>query len=440
MTSLQLLALLPTLIAAVTQPQHFGLFGDLHLARPGGAPRHTVLLISDQDGWRDPEENLAAALAGSGALVVGIALPAYEKSLVEIKDKCSFPAGHVEEMAHWIERRENFADYDVPLLVGRGAGANAAYAIAAQAPSGTFAGLVTLGWRFHHRFATAFCPGDVGAMTAADPAGGFRTVPVARLTSPWLPLPFAGPFDGVVRASMPDGATSAELAARLARWQRHASPAAAMLSDDVADLPLTEIEPQAPFANRVAIILTGDGGWAGLDKGVAEVLSQQGVRVVGMSSLKFFWRTRKPEEAADAVARIVGHYVAAVPKARFVLIGYSFGASLAPIVVNRLPDAARAKFDAQFMISPDSEAVFEIKVGDWFGSVHHEGAIPIAPELARSAVPAFCVHGTEEEDTICPALAAQRVTDLSLPGGHHFDGDYGALGRLVVEHLPKPGR
>lgn len=432
-----LFSALLSLAATATQLQHFGLFGDVHLTRPEAAPHRAVLLISDHDGWHEAEENLATALARAGALVIGIDLAAYERSLAQIKGKCAFPAGHVEEMAHWVERHENLTDYDVPLLVGRGAGANVAYAIAAQAPSGTFAGLITLGWRFHHHFAKDFCPGDMGAMTVADPTGGFRTVPVARLDVPWLPLLFAGPYDGAIPALSPGVVTGESLSVRLDRWQRQEMPVVAVQSNDIADLPLTEVEPEAPIANRIAIMLTGDGGWAGLDKGVAEELSQRGMRVVGLSSLKFFWRTRTPEEIAAAVARIVSHYSGAVPQARFVLIGYSFGASLTPIVVNRLPEAVRAKIDVQFMISPDSEAVFEIKVGDWFGGVHHEGSIPITPELARSVIPAFCVYGADEEGTICPSLGTQHVTNLSLPGGHHFDGDYGALGRLIVAHLPR---
>jgi type IV secretory pathway VirJ component len=132
---------------------------------------------------------------------------------------------------------------------------------------------------------------------------------------------------------------------------------------------------------------------------------------------------------------VIGHYTAGKPAARVALVGYSFGASLVPVVFNRLPDAAREAIDLQFMISPDDEAVFEIKVGDWFGGAHHDGALPIAPELHRSPVPAFCLHGVDEDDSVCPRLATP-VQSLQLPGGHHYDGDYAALGRLLLQHWP----
>jgi type IV secretory pathway VirJ component len=161
--------------------------------------------------------------------------------------------------------------------------------------------------------------------------------------------------------------------------------------------------------------------------------------VVGLSSVKYFWQTRKPEQAADALTRIIGHYGAARPLADFVVIGYSFGAALSPVLINRLPDAARARIGAQVLISPDPEAVFEIHVGDWFGSTKHEGAIPILSEVAKTKVPVVCVHGADEgADSFCTKLAGMpNVRQLELPGGHHYQGDYDKLGASIYAALPK---
>ena len=145
---------------------------------------------------------------------------------------------------------------------------------------------------------------------------------------------------------------------------------------------MTDIPPTKGDAHRIAIIITGDGGWAGLDRGVADALNADGVRVIGFSTLKFFWHKQTPDAAAEAIARVIAHYGKADPRARFVLIGYSFGASLVPVVANRLPDEARERVDGGVLISPDDEAVFEIHVGDWFGSTHHDEAMPIGPEMA----------------------------------------------------------
>jgi len=446
--------LLPDAAQAATIPIHYGLFGDVHVASPTGEAKRTAILISDKDGWSARSEALAAALADGGALVFGIDYPVYEKEMESIKnDACHFPSAHIQEMSDWMQKNQKVKNFAYPVLVGDGAGAAFAYAVDAQAPKGTFSGLVTLGWDFGARFPKPFCKGDAGEMSAPDRKDRYRIVPVAQLPNRWLPLPFAidAHVDGALSTlhalsnfplpqssrGNPRADASVELT-RAVAWLTMPTETAKPLPGDVADLPLVEVPAQGAFAERIAIMLTGDGGWAGLDVAVADRFAKRGIQVVGLNTLKFFWQTRTPAEAADAVARVIGHYGNEHPNADFVVIGYSFGASLAPVVVNRLPDAACARVAAQVLISPDDEAVFEIHVGDWFGSTHHDGAIPIAPEIANTKVPVICVHGADEgADSFCATLAGKpNVTDVSLPGGHHYDGDYDALGERIAASLP----
>lgn len=433
--------------SAATTPVHFGLFGDVHTAVPVGELKRNVVLVSDKDGWSARDETLADALAGDGALVFGIDLPAYLKQMLSIDDKCSFPAAHFEEMVHWMQRQQKLDKFIYPLLLGDGAGATFAYAVDAQAPAGTYAGLITLGWDASLRLPKPICHGDAGNMTAAD-ANGFRIVAVRKLANPWLPQPFAPGSRRVgLLDKLPERAKSwltpaqTDAAVELVdsvRWlTTHVESAAPPLPSDVADLPLVEVPAQGEFAQRIAIILTGDGGWAGLDIAVADQLAKRGIAVVGLNTLKFFWQTRKPGEAADALTRIIGHYGAQHPQADFVVLGYSFGAALSPVVVNRVPDAARARIAAQVLISPDPEAVFEIHVGDWFGSTKHEGAIPILAEIGKTKVPVICVHGLDEDDSFCKSLVGKpNVRELVLPGGHHYNGDYDKLGAGIAGVLP----
>lgn len=428
----------------------YGLFGTLHLSRPAAPATHMVLLFSDADGWSPRDDALGAAIAQRGALVVGIDTRAYLARMEAIKkDKCSYPAGHVEEVAHWIARHEGIAEYSAPLVIGDGAGATFAYAMTAQAPAGTFEGIVSLGWNAALRFPRAICAGDAGAMTAADGAT-FRVVPATKMPLVWWPRPFApgARIDGVGakfavawRAAgliwppfASRGAVN-DIGLAYAQWRARQDASAPALPDDVADLPLNELAPTAADTHRIAILVTGDGGWAGLDRGVADALAAQGMRVIGFSTLKFFWHTQTPQASADAIARVMAHYGKDDPNARFVLVGYSFGASLVPVVLNRLPDELRRRTDAGVMISPDYEAVFEIHVGDWFGSTHHDGALPLGPEIAKSATPLVCVHGADEDDSFCNKPQPANVRVVDLPGGHHYDGDYAALGALIARSV-----
>src|SRR2546430_15762054 len=64
------------------------------------------------------------------------------------------------------------------------------------------------------------------------------------------------------------------------------------------------IEMRASGVSReFALLLTGDGGWAGLDQELAARLAGNGVPTVGLNSLKYFWSARTPERTAEDAAR-----------------------------------------------------------------------------------------------------------------------------------------
>jgi Type IV secretory pathway, VirJ component len=48
-------------------------------------------------------------------------------------------------------------------------------------------------------------------------------------------------------------------------------------ADDLSRLPLTEMPAQPDTGNTVAIFLTGDGGWATLDKQVVSEMRAHGI-------------------------------------------------------------------------------------------------------------------------------------------------------------------
>src|SRR5262249_43099572 len=99
----------------------------------------------------------------------------------------------------------------------------------------------------------------------------------------------------------------------------------------VAGLPLVEV-PALPAKNgggasdRLAVIVSGDGGWAGIDREVGAALAARGIPVVGLNSLSYFWQEKPPEVVGRDLARILDHYLAAWHKERAILIGYSLGA------------------------------------------------------------------------------------------------------------------
>jgi type IV secretory pathway VirJ component len=200
-------------------------------------------------------------------------------------------------------------------------------------------------------------------------------------------------------------------------------------SASLRGIPLIEM----PVANarRAVIFLSGDGGWAALDRGVAAALTADGVAVLGWDCLSYFWQARTPAVLARDLGRVIEEFRARWHLSQVVVAGYSFGASTAPFAISGLPAATRSVIEKVVLLGPTPTTSFEFRLSQWLGSAAHDTAV-VAPEVAKLApLPVWCVHGAKDSEAQCPPLAPpSRV--ITLPGDHHFNDDYAALARLIA--------
>jgi type IV secretory pathway VirJ component len=419
-------------------------FGDVAVARPSSAVRRVLLLVSDSSGLGRTEAALADALAGDGALVASIDLPAYLRAIGGGKSHCAYAAAHFEALSQGLQKHLALPTYLSPVLVGSGAGGTLVYAVLAEAPPATFRGAVSLG--FSARLASpkplctqnhlAFAPADPGPSLLAEASalnGAWVVVPDPKAAVP--PVGWSFTQSGVARLA-PAAPSLAVVESALARLDALAEPTPPPPSAaEVADLPLIELPTAAAERDELAVIYSGDGGWAGLDRDVGAALVAAGVPVVGVSSLQYFWTRRTPEGAAVDLARTLRHYLAAWHRRRAVLVGYSAGADVLPFLVARLPEDLRARVAAVALLGPSETANFEFHVAEWLGH-EDDSARPVAPEVRRLAgIKVLCFYGEEESDSLCPRLPAGSVKLFPEQGAHHFGGHYDVLARSILEEL-----
>jgi type IV secretory pathway VirJ component len=202
------------------------------------------------------------------------------------------------------------------------------------------------------------------------------------------------------------------------------------------DLPLVEMPAVESKRDLFAVVISGDGGWASIDKHIAAALHDQGIPVVGLNSLRYFWRRRTPEETAADVARIIEAYAKEWNKTFVVLVGYSRGADVLPFVINRLPPDSRSKVVMAVFLTLEPTIDFEIHAGDIF-NFNSSRAQPVKPELDQyTGIPGLCFYGKDELDSLCRGLKIPNVEVIEMKGGHHFGGEYQRLGKLILERLP----
>ena len=207
----------------------------------------------------------------------------------------------------------------------------------------------------------------------------------------------------------------------------------------LAGLPIVVVQPNGAHSGTMAVFLTGDGGWADIDRQVSAVLAEHGIGVVGLNSRSYLSSKKSPEQAGADVERIARAYMTRWNADRLVLVGYSRGAEMAPFVANRLPAELRAHVVLVAMLGLANAANFHFHLIDLVEDVHRPDDLPVAPELERlRGTRMLCVYGTQEKDSGCRTADSTIVTKVARNGGHHFDGDYRALGELVVSMIPVP--
>lgn len=188
------------------------------------------------------------------------------------------------------------------------------------------------------------------------------------------------------------------------------------------DQPLSVYKAQSESGHAsvrpVALVVSGEGGWRSFDDQLATMLAEAGYWVGGIDSLKYFW---KPQDDRAALAADVSRFADALIKVsgsregtRVVLVGYSFGADLAPWIAgaeNKDPRIA-----ALVMIGPDRVGSLEARV------------IEILGWTARS-------HTFDTARALAASFAGRKTLSVVPGASHHFSGHEAEFRQAVVDGL-----
>lgn len=444
----------------------FGRFGAVTVTPPSGDPASVAILLSGAAGWDKAAGDTAAALAAKGALVIGVDWKHFKAELDRDGAGCIYPASDLQGLAQYGEKTLGLKRFYQPILVGLGEGAAAVYPAFAQGPVDTFKGGLAAGFCPTLKTVKPMCKGhspDLGSRGGKDgftyaPAssgldnfiamtglpGGACQADIAAFiaASPGAKLIAAG---GATPLSDQIAAAYGEIAAAETAFEQAQSSDGGTASSDAAatpahvdisaldDLPLTVV-PAEGTPSSYAIFLTGDGGWAGIDQSISAALAAKGIEVIGFNTLDYFWDAKTPYQTAADLNRVFAAIHASDSTADVLMIGYSFGAEVAPVFYPQLADSSKAMLKRLVLLVPGTLAVWEFSSSYWLGDEPDSGDDVAAAIRADSALPVLCVYSADD-DGACPSLAAAppaNVTLKVLGEGHHFGGDYDTLAGLIL--------
>jgi type IV secretory pathway VirJ component len=190
--------------------------------------------------------------------------------------------------------------------------------------------------------------------------------------------------------------------------------------NSLQDLPITEVPAASLGKDVFAVMVSGDGGWAQLDRGLSAEMAHRGIPVAGLNSLRYFWQERTPQQTADDLGRIIEHYSAQWQRPRVLLIGYSFGADVMPAVFNRLAPVSRARVASISLLGLAQRATYEVSAAEWIPALARKGELVLPDVRKISAMPMLCVEGAGEIHSICPELQQLGIQVRQIGKRHHF--------------------
>jgi type IV secretory pathway VirJ component len=326
-----------------------GRFQDFLVYKAAGPQTSFALLLSGDEGWTSTADTMARQLAQRGAMVAGIDWAKLKANLEADGDQCVSPDGDLENLSHFVQAYVHSPTYLPPVLVGVSGGAGLAYAVLAQAPKDTFAAALTLGFCPGFTMQKPLCKGAGLEFIRGTDGHGVEFLPAKSLSNPWLNL--QGESDRSCPIEVPQTFISQVRGAALVtlpkvgrdyasppRWlpqytagynslaahnpaARVARPPAGLSDLPVIEVPAQTVAAPPPAASAgatrsgvppgavpsdtFAIIMSGDGGWAGLDQDVAAALTAKGIPVVGLDSLRYYWTPRTPSGLAADTDRMI---------------------------------------------------------------------------------------------------------------------------------------
>ncbi len=199
-------------------------------------------------------------------------------------------------------------------------------------------------------------------------------------------------------------------------------------------LPLS-VKESTDTSKALVFYISGDGGFNKFSKSLMESFNKAGHPVLGLDSKDYFWKKKKPEDAAKAIEATITKYNKDWKRKKVVLIGYSFGADVAPFMLTRFSGALSSVTSHLVLLSPSATTDFEIHLMDMFGSSKSSGVSVPAEVNKVTSHPVLIVTGESESDFPFEKLTISNKQTVKLPGGHHYNDNIAELSKQVLSRI-----
>jgi type IV secretory pathway VirJ component len=200
-----------------------------------------------------------------------------------------------------------------------------------------------------------------------------------------------------------------------------------------SDLILTILPSQINENLPLVFFISGDGGWSVFDQGISEILVEKGMPVIGLNSRKYFWNEKQPKQVADEISRAVEYYMKQWNRNTFVLVGYSFGACVAPFIIPELASSLNESLKGVYCFSPDETGDFKIHLTDLLNLTTNQKYDVLGQMKKIELWKPLCIFGDDEDPEERTHFENEGIQVKILPGDHHYSNNYKAVAEIIFK-------
>jgi type IV secretory pathway VirJ component len=198
-------------------------------------------------------------------------------------------------------------------------------------------------------------------------------------------------------------------------------------------LPLEEWNSAAD--KPLVFYISGDGGYTSFSEGVCSTINKAGYQVFSLNSKSYFDDKKNPQQTTDDIVNYLNDKFNKRKDQQFILIGYSFGADIAPFVANLFPDSIKKKLVSLVLLSPSTSTDFETHVWDKLGLKKKRNMDVVAEVNKLGAIKTTIILGNDDDDFPINNIKLKNYVHELLPGGHHYEGNTDEVATTMMKHF-----
>lgn len=200
------------------------------------------------------------------------------------------------------------------------------------------------------------------------------------------------------------------------------------------NLPITEWASKS-HDKPLIFYISGDGGMNKFSTSLCEGFFKKGFDVSALNSKDYFWNKKTPEKTASDVNNFLIKKLIGRKNQQIVLIGYSFGADVAPFILKGISKNIDDKILVSFLMASSGNTDFEIHWADIFGG-NTKRSMDVVSEINKLSDEKIVIISASDDKTLAVNnITLKRFTHEVLPGGHHFDGDTHEIVKVILNDM-----